>query len=121
MALADLDLDGHIDVIRRPVYSPATIDSPPCSDAYSVTVTLQQPGQNPHGIGATIVVSTGSQVQTRWVRAGGTGLASGGPPVAHFGLGDASQIDALTVTWPDGGTSTWSDLPVGYRIQAWRE
>lgn len=23
-------------------------------------------------------------------------------PVAHFGLGDATTVDLVTVTWPDG-------------------
>jgi len=121
ITLADLNLDGHIDVIRRPVYSPATIDSPPCTDAASVTLSLQQSGSNPHGVGATVLVTTDGQVQTRWVRAGGTGLASGGPPVVHFGLGSSALIDSLSVLWPDGATSTWETVPTGHHIQVNRE
>ena len=121
MTLADLNMDGHVDVIRRPVYSPATIDSPPCSDSGSVTIGLQQSGPNPHGIGATVSITTGDKRQTRWIRAGGTGLASGGPPSVHFGLGDAEQLDTLTVTWPDGAQSSWSGVPRDHHVQAIRD
>ena len=121
MTLADLDRDGHLDVVRRPVYSPATIDASPCSAAGSITVSLRQPGQNPHGVGATVIIETGGVVQTRWVRAGGTGLASGGPPMVHFGLDGAANIDTLSVTWPDGTESSWQTVPANHHIQATRD
>ena len=121
MTVADLNSDGHMEVVRRPVYSHATIDSPPCSEAGSITLSLQQPGPNPHGIGATVRIMAGEKSQTRWVRAGGTGLASGGPPVVHFGLDGAPNIDTLSVTWPDGTESSWQTIPANHHIQATRD
>lgn len=35
----------------------------------------------------------------------------------HFGLGSTDRIDAIAVTWPDGKSETWRDLPVGQRIR----
>jgi hypothetical protein len=36
---------------------------------------------------------------------------SAGEPVAHFGLGQDTRIDRLTVTWPDQHVDTFHDLP----------
>jgi hypothetical protein len=44
------------------------------------------------------------------VRAGGTGLASGGPPEIHLGLGDIDKVDTLRVRWPDGELSEFESI-----------
>ncbi|WP_145735979.1 CRTAC1 family protein [Nitrospirillum pindoramense] len=53
--------------------------------------------------GATVCLTAGGRRQLRSITSG-----SGGPyqrePVAHFGLGDLTQVDLLEVTWPDGAT-----------------
>lgn len=64
-------------------------------------VQLRHPGPNSHGVGARIEVEAGGQRQVREIRAGNNYL-SANPIEAHFGLGTASQIDRLTVRWPDG-------------------
>ena len=38
---------------------------------------------------------------TRWITAG-TSFLGQEPAEAHFGLGDASQVNQIIVTWPDG-------------------
>lgn len=110
MVVADLDRDGRVDLIRRPVFGPATIDSPQCTSNHWATVTLRQDGQNPHAIGAMIAVHTDT-TQTRWVRAGGTGLAGGGPAEVHFGLGSHALIAEISVIWPDGSRSIHEGVP----------
>ena len=34
--------------------------------------------------------------------AGSTSFSSGGPPVVHVGLGEASSVDRIEVRWPNG-------------------
>ena len=42
------------------------------------------------------------------------GYLSSDEPVLHFGLGKATTIDALTVTWPDGVVQTLTNLAVNH-------
>ncbi len=98
----DLNNDGWVDLLRGDVEGPATLHRARCSEAAWLSVRLEQPGLNRDAIGASVTVLAGASAQSRSVVAGSTGVLSGGPPVLHFGLGDASQIDSLTVRWPDG-------------------
>jgi hypothetical protein len=34
----------------------------------------------------------------------------------HFGLGTATQIDSLEVTWPDGTTTTLKDVKANQQV-----
>ena len=111
LALADLNRDGWLDLVKRQVLGPTLIDASRCGDAGWLSVTLQQPGDNPRGIGSRIRVrrSEGSDWQTRWLTAGGSGMYGGGPPQAWVGLGDAETV-TLEVTWPDGSVHTFEGL-----------
>ena len=52
----------------------------------------------------------------RWLLAGGHGLASGGPPRVHFGLGDTPTELTLRIFWPDGTRTTLNDVPSAGRL-----
>ena len=41
---------------------------------------------------------------TQW-KHGGNGFAANNGQELYFGLGDADEIDAMVVTWPDGSTT----------------
>ena len=56
---------------------------------------------NPHAIGARVTLRSGEREWIRTVRAGRSYLG-GNAPELHFGLGDATDLEELTVTWPDG-------------------
>ena len=116
MTVADLNRDGHPDVIRRPVFSVGTIDMPRCTGAAWTVVEPRQSTGNRRAIGARIQVEASGQQWVRWVRAGGTGLSGGGPPEAHIGLGTADRIDRLVIQWPDGVETVLTDLPTHHRL-----
>ena len=116
MTIADLNRDGHPDVVRRPVFSAATIDTPQCTTASWVSVALRQEGGNPFAIGARVEVLIDGVRRVRWIRAGGTGLSSGGPPEVYVGLGTATGMDQLTIQWPDGVVSNHTDLPINHHL-----
>ena len=59
---------------------------------------------NNRGIGARITAKIGDTHQWRELQLGG-GFMSFDAPVAHFGLGEATQIDSLRIDWADGSTT----------------
>jgi len=110
LVVADLNRDGWLDLIYRDLNGPARVWRARCGGAGWLGLTLSQPGPNPRAVGAVVEARAGGRVMRRWVVAGGTGFAGGGPPEAHFGLGEAEAVDHLLVTWPDGETSVVSDV-----------
>lgn len=112
LVVADLNGDGWLDTLRRgPLEGRAVIHHSRCGEAAWVSVRLEAEGTNRGGIGARVVATEGGVSQTRWISSGSTGLASGGPLLAHFGLGSTSVLDALTVYWPDGDVSAFTNIP----------
>jgi hypothetical protein len=105
----DLDLDGTLDLIRREVDGPTRVEQGVCGENNGLVLSLRQSGPNPDAIGAVIEVEVGGRVHRRRVHAGGEGMATGGPPEVHVGLGDATAADAVRVRWPDGERSTLAD------------
>jgi hypothetical protein len=117
MALADYNQDGWLDLVRVGLDGVVRFDLSRCGEEAWVTVQLHQPAPNTGAVGATVRVTAQGVTQLRRVRAGGTGYGNGQPLELHFGLGDAAQIDALEVTWPDGAVESWTDLTPRQRLQ----
>ena len=125
MVIADLDLDGDLDVATGS--SNARSGSPWSSHEIHLyesvlaptnhaRVSLVGDNANRAGIGARVALTAGGVTQTAEV-SGGYGLFG----IQHdvpltFGLGDACDIDEITVTWPGGATETWTDIQANYWI-----
>ncbi|MEE2830094.1 MAG: CRTAC1 family protein [Myxococcota bacterium] len=104
VGLADLNADGVPDLVIGHIGGPPSILLGRCTTANRLVLELQDLGTaNRFGIGARVTVEAGGRVQTQTLRAGGRGTYSGSDPVLFFGLGDAEQVDRITVTWPDDG------------------
>jgi hypothetical protein len=58
-----------------------------------------------------VTLFAGGREHRRLILAGGTSYASSGPAEAHFGLGEATTVDLMVVSWPDGVTSTHPGFP----------
>lgn len=108
--VVDLNRDGWLDVVKQDLAGPVTVHQAACGAASWLGLSLRQPGPNPRGIGATVVVVDG---RTRWmrvVRAGGTSYASAGPADVHVGLGSRTRVDRVEVHWPDGRVDVSTDV-----------
>lgn len=57
---------------------------------------------NKSGIGSRIVLKTGSGIQSRQLNGTGGEFYSQGLAPVHFGLGQVSEIDSITIYWPSG-------------------
>jgi len=111
LVVADLNGDGWLDTLRRGILTGDTIlHRSRCGAAAWISVRLQAAGENPAGIGARIETWQDGERQLRWISSGSTSLSSGGPLVAHFGLGDVDMLDRLEVFWPDGTTDAFTNI-----------
>jgi hypothetical protein len=110
--VADFNNDGWLDIAKRDLAGPNILQVSHCGSENWMRVRLRSPGTlNTQAIGGVVRMVVGDLEMTRTITAGGTGYASSGPPEVHFGLGPHETIDALTVTWPDGQTSAFRDVP----------
>lgn len=120
--LVDFDLDGDVDVIANSAVGPVRVfENRATADRRSIAVSLNDARGNRSGIGARIYVSYrgGGAQQVREIKASG-GYMSFDAPVAHFGLGEATRVDAIRVRWADGAeTSIPGPFDAGhhYRIE----
>jgi enediyne biosynthesis protein E4 len=114
-AVADLNLDGLLDLVQVNFGAPVRIwrstgsgasDNP--AMGHWLGVQLSEPGANRDAIGSWIEVRAGDTTIEREVTVGG-GHVSGRLGPTHFGLGAADRAE-VRVTWPDGEQGPW--MPV---------
>jgi hypothetical protein len=77
-------------------------------------VTLKGAASNALGIGARITLTAGCITQTREIVGGRGTFGATDPAYAHFGLGNVTKIDKLTIVWPTNPPTTQelTDVPV---------
>lgn len=116
----DLNEDGYLDLVTGPLVTLPRVHLSRCGDAAWLGVDLEQPGANPGAIGAEVVVRVGEVEHRRWVVAGGTQIFGSPPSEVHVGLADATVVDEVVVTWPDGETSVVGPVEVSQRVRVVR-
>jgi hypothetical protein len=115
-AIADLSLDGLLDIVEVNYGAPVRIwrnvgtGSAGHSGAMGNWLELRvaQGPPNVDAIGAWVEVRTGDRVQRRELTIGG-GHASGQLGWIHFGLGAATDAD-VRVTWPGAEAGSWQPV-----------
>jgi len=120
--LADFNRDGWLDIAKRNLAGPNVVYLSHCGDDGFLTLHLRMPGtMNTHAVGAKVEVVAGGDTMTRWLLSGGLGYGVGEPPELHFGLGDATIIDEIRITWPDGEVSVVTDVAGSQQVTISRE
>jgi enediyne biosynthesis protein E4 len=107
--VCDLDRDGDLDVITNNLNTPCSVFENRGAEGNRVLVELVGTTSNRRGVGATITVTAGGVTQKRLVSLT-RGYMSAGEAVEHFGLGAATTIDRLGVSWPSGGSHVFEKL-----------
>lgn len=110
--VADLNLDGLLDIVVVNRWTPAEIwRQTGESTGNWVQVRLAQDGTNRDAIGALVEIRRGEVIERHEIASGG-GHVSGSVGWLHFGLGEATSAE-MRVIWPDGSEDPWLTLPAG--------
>jgi hypothetical protein len=108
-AFGDYDNDGDLDVLIVNVDDRPTLLRNDTAGGRWITVRLEGTESNRDAIGARVTLEAAGARQIAEVRSGGSYL-SHNDIRAHFGLGDARQVDRLVIRWPNGRTDTATGL-----------
>jgi hypothetical protein len=110
LAIGDIDNDGRIDVAINDLDgAPQLLHNEIAPAGNWIIVKLQGKAPNTDAIGAIVTVTSGGMTQKALVQSG-TSYISQNDMRQHFGIGAATAIDTLEVTWPDGTATRQSQV-----------
>jgi hypothetical protein len=110
-AIGDVSRDGHLDILQvlggefpGDVFPRALFLNPGNSNHW-LELELVGTNTNRSALGARIAVSVQTPQGVRSLHAlvSGGGSYGGSPLTQHVGLGDATRVDSIEVTWPRSG------------------
>jgi hypothetical protein len=109
-AFGDLDNDGKIDVVISHLNEPVVVlrNVAPTDGRHWVGIQLVGE-RNRDVVGARVVLEGSGGKQARFAKGGGS-FASTNDRRLVFGLGTATDVGTVTVSWPWGGSQKFTDL-----------
>ncbi|MEW6754267.1 MAG: CRTAC1 family protein, partial [Candidatus Latescibacterota bacterium] len=117
--LGDYDRDGFLDVcfawFLQAAPWPDGLYRNQGNGNHWLEVELVGVRSNRSAIGARLIAMAGRLRQTREILAG-TGLVQD-ELLAHFGLGERTQVDELEIRWPSGQVDVLADVPADQTIR----
>jgi hypothetical protein len=114
-AFADFDGDGDLDIVYANYEGGVTMLRNDGDTGRRLVVALRGTQSNRFGVGATVRIESAAGPQVRQLVLA-RGYLSSSEPILHFGLGEDTRIERLTVSWPSGQTQIFTDLPVDRRL-----
>ncbi len=108
-AYGDLDNDGDLDLIVSNINDPAFVYVNNSETSNSLRVRLQG---DDILFGSKVSISTNGQKQT-FEFANSRGFYSSSEAVAHFGIGEATKVDEVEITWTDGTVNKLTNVKAG--------
>lgn len=108
---ADLDNDGDLELIVNNIDEPVSVFKNLSTEngKHYLQVKFDGIAQNPLGLGAKVVITTDGQTQVQELTMT-RGFQSSVAPMMTFGLGNATNIEKLEVTWPGGKSQTLTNV-----------
>ena len=111
-AAGDYDNDGRVDVAVLPITgAPLLLHNETATSNSWAGLQLSGTRSNRDAIGASVEIVACGNTQFATIRNGGSYLSHNDPRL-HFGLGNCSKVDRVTIKWPAGTAQTLSGIPV---------
>ncbi len=115
LTVADLDLDGRLDVVLAPAYgAPALLHNRRATSGHWLRIVLEGKGQNTRAVGAQVNITSAGFRQLRQVVAG-EGYLGNFDRALHVGL-PTSEAVSIEVVWPDGQRTAMEDVEVDQAV-----
>lgn len=114
MASGDLDGDGRPEVVIVNINAPPSVLQNRAEQGNFVSLKLEGTKSNRSAIGARVSVTAGGRTQIRDVTGGGS-YFSQSDFTLFFGLGEATEIEGVTVRWPSGREQEFKAVGVNTR------
>jgi enediyne biosynthesis protein E4 len=121
-AYVDLDNDGDLDIVTNNIDAPSHIykntvnNTGKASNHNFLRVQLQGAVKNKFATGSTIKIAYGGNIQSRFLSPV-RGFESTVEQLAHFGLGQITEVDTLEVVWPDGKRTIVANLKANITLK----
>ena len=101
-ATGDFNNDGRVDLVVLPIAGqPVLLQNNTSNSSAWVGLQLRGTRGNRDAIGASVEMDSCGKTQFETLRNGG-GYLSSNDPRLHFGLGDCTKVDRVTIKWPRG-------------------
>ncbi|MCH8147052.1 MAG: CRTAC1 family protein [Planctomycetes bacterium] len=110
----DLNGDGFVDLMRSNVSTAESLQclmNPGRGDGHWIIIRLEGTQSNRFGIGSRVVATAGNETFVAEVLTTTSAFTAVHPQV-HFGLGDVTVIDDLSIRWPSGVETSLADVNV---------
>lgn len=110
LAVGDLFNDGNMDVVVGDIDgAPMLLRNRGVPGRHWVSFELTGTKSNRLALNARIKIVAGGETQTDEIHSGGSYLSQNDLRV-HFGLGSATKIDKVEISWPSGQVDTLTDV-----------
>jgi len=119
VAAADFDNDGAVEILVNNSHDRPSLLKNLGDHGNWILLKLEGTKSNRDAIGARVTLRVGDHQQTQEVRSGG-GYISQSDFRLHFGLGKATQADAIEIRWPSGLVQRFESV-AGNRVVKIRE
>ena len=114
-AYADLDADGDLDLIVNNIDDPAFIYKNLSTGSNYLQINLIGSNKNTQAIGSKVKIYTGNQTQFI-EKTANRGFFSGSDLTLHFGLGNATTVDKIEITFPNKKTHIVENVAANQRV-----
>ncbi len=110
-ATGDFNNDGRIDLVVLPIAGqPVLLQNDTSSSSAWVGLQLRGTRGNRDAIGASVEMDFCGKTRFETLRNGG-GYLSRNDLRLHFGLGDCTKVDRVTIKWPRGAVQKLAGVP----------